>query len=90
MESFADSYLADDEVKQNYIDYMERRSFPTHAVEKDIEYIKGKLRQRKVTFTNNVKIIAPAEKFDDLLTIEQNKEGTETVVTIKGGIQNQS
>jgi hypothetical protein len=57
-----------------------------HAVEKDITYIKNKLRQRKVTFTNNVKIIAPADNFNDLLSIEQNNNTNETVVTIKAPI----
>jgi hypothetical protein len=86
VDAFADNYLPNDEIKQDYIDYMEGRAFPMHAVEKDITYIKNKLRQRKVTFTNNVKIIAPADNFNDLLSIEQNNNTNETVVTIKAPI----
>jgi len=85
-ESFADEYLPELQ-RQPYIEYMESKGFPSHAIGKDITYIKNKLRQRKVTFSNSVKIIAPADKFNELLTIEPNRSADETVVIIKGHIE---
>lgn len=88
VESFADEFLPTEEIKQGYIDYMESKSFPTHAIGKDLTFIKNKLRQRKVTFSNNVKIIAPADDFSNLLTIQPDRENDQTIVIIKGHIEN--
>lgn len=88
VQEFADEYLPTEKLKQEYIDYMENKSFPTHAIGKDLTYIKNKLKQRKVTFTSNVKIIAPADEFNQLVQIQPDKENGQTVVTIKGQIQN--
>lgn len=87
-ESFADEFLPTNELKQEYIDYMESKSFPTHAAGKDYTYIKNKLRQRKVTFSNRVKIIAPADDFNDLLTMQPDRDNDQTIVTIRGHIEN--
>lgn len=88
VESFADEFLPTEELKQDYIDYMESKSFPTHAIGKDLTFIKNKLRQRKVTFSNHVKIIAPADDFNSLLTMQPDRENNQTIVTIKGHIEN--
>lgn len=88
VEGFADEFLPSEEKKQEYINYMESKSFPTHAVGKDLTYIKAKLKQRKVTFTTNVKIIAPADEFNQLVQIRPDAENEQTVVTIKGFVQN--
>jgi nucleoid-associated protein YejK len=83
VESFADEYLPIEE-KENYVQYMEAKSFPAHAISKDLTYLLKKLRQRKITFTNNVKIIAPAENFNSLVDIRSDPENDQTLVIIKG------
>ena len=88
VQEFADEYLPTEELKQEYINHMESRSFPTHAIGKDLTYIRNKLKQRKVTFTSNVKIIAPADEFNQLVQIHPDIEKEQTIVTIKGLIQN--
>lgn len=88
VEGFADEFLPSEERKQEYINYMESKSFPTHAVGKDLTYIKTKLKQRKITFTTNVKIIAPADEFNQLVQIRPDTDNEQTVVTIKGLVLN--
>ena len=88
VEEFADEYLPTEELKQEYINFMELKAFPTHAVGKDLAYIKTKLRQRKVTFSSNVKIIAPADEFSNLVDISPDLENEQTIVKIKGFVQN--
>lgn len=88
VQEFADEYLPSEEFKQDYLDYMEKKSFPTHAIGKDLTYIKNKLKQRKVTFTTNVKIIAPAAEFNQLVHIQADPENEQSIVMIKGIIQN--
>jgi hypothetical protein len=88
VEGFADEFLPTEEIKQEYISFMESKLFPTHAIGKDLTYIKAKLKQRKVTFTTNVKIIAPADEFTQLVQISPDLEHEQTIVTIKGFVQN--
>jgi hypothetical protein len=86
VEEFADQYFPGVEVRQQYIDHMTGKAFPTHAVGKDLTYLKNRLRQRKVTFTSNVKIIAPADQFGELVQIQPDRANDRTTVIIKGQI----
>lgn len=64
-----------------YVTYMDKSKFPSHAITKDTEYVKSKLRRRqKVTFTTGVQISTPADQVKDLIKITQNQDGTSTVV----------
>lgn len=65
--AFAQSYLPDAEMQDAYRQYMEGREFPEGAVAKDLAEVSTALRYRKVTFSGDVKIIAPADKFEDLV-----------------------
>lgn len=67
---FAETYLRDGEVKDAYAEYMQKADFPTVAVVKDLSDVNAKLRVRKLVFRNDVKLFAPAEGFDNLVTIE--------------------
>jgi nucleoid-associated protein YejK len=87
VEEFADDFLPTEEIKQEYISYMESKSFPTHAVGKDLSYIRNKLKQRKLTFTSNVKIIAPADEFNQLVQIQPDRDNEHTLVKIKGSVE---
>jgi hypothetical protein len=69
-----------------YVTYMEKSKFPAHAITKDTEYVKSKLRRRqRITFTTGVQISTPADQVKDLVKITQNDNGTSTVV-IKGTV----
>lgn len=64
-----------------YVTYMDKSKFPQHAITKDTEYVKSKLRRRqKITFTTGVQISTPADHVKDLVKITQNQDGTSTVI----------
>lgn len=74
-------------MRNEYFEFMNRSKFPGHAITKDTEYISSRLKRRqKATFTSGVQITAPADKFKELVTVEQSDEG-KTVVTIQGTIE---
>lgn len=77
---FASTHLSSQDGPK-YVTYMEKSKFPTHAVTKDTEYVKNKLRRRqKITFTTGVQISTPADQVKDLIQITPNDNGTSTVV----------
>ncbi|MHB1300522.1 MAG: nucleoid-associated protein [Burkholderiales bacterium] len=67
---FADNYFADPVIRDIYEQHMIAENFPTVAVAKDISDVSSALKTRKLTFRNQVRLIAPAEGFDDLVRIE--------------------
>lgn len=82
---FANEHLSKSDAPK-YVAYMEKSKFPTHAIMKDTEYVKSKLRRRqKIVFTTGVQITTPADTVKDLIQITQNENGTSTVA-IKGTI----
>lgn len=94
---FADNYFADPVVRDTYERHMLSENFPPVAVAKDISDISSALRTRKLTFRNQVRLIAPAEGFDELVRIEaiegdQNAQGQRprwTKITVKSDISGQ-
>lgn len=82
---FANEYLPP-EFRDSYRETMVEKNVPEHAISKDLEYLKYKLRRRQIFFTSKVKIIAPQEGFDDLVEIRE-QEDDKTIVAIKGTIQ---
>lgn len=84
--TFANTYLADAELRDSYESYMTEKGFPTNAVNKDLADIERSLRMRKLLFRNQVRIIAPSQGFDDLVKIEviqgdENQDGNAPVWT---------
>lgn len=70
-----------------YTEFMTRSKFPAHAIAKDTEYINNRLKRRqKATFSSGVQITAPADKFKELVSIEQGDEGV-TIVKIQGTVE---
>ncbi|WP_413456953.1 nucleoid-associated protein [Herbaspirillum huttiense] len=87
VEDFANSYLSVPE-RTAYADYMVRSGFPTHAITKDVSYVKNKLRRRqKVVFDSGVMITTPADQLN-LIDITPLEDGTVNV-RITGKIQSQ-
>ncbi len=84
---FAQKYFENDEA-DDFSFYMENKGFPESAVTKDTKLINRKLARRKLNFTSNVKITAPADEFSELISVLEANE-TETTLKIKGVLLSQ-
>ncbi len=65
--AFAQTYLPDAGMRDQYTQFMTGREFPQNAIAKDLSDVSSSLKYRKVTFSGDVRIIAPAEKFKELV-----------------------
>jgi len=65
---FASAYFP--EVRQDYETFMAAREFPLHAVPKDLADLGNALRTRRVLFSKNIKLTAPADTFEEMVRIE--------------------
>lgn len=65
--TFAQTYFAEPELRDAYSQYMVSKEFPQNAVAKDLADVASELRFRKVIFTNDIKLTAPADKFEKLV-----------------------
>ena len=81
---FANQYL-EKKHKPLYESHMDEKSFPKQAVNKDLTFLKNKLRRRKLKFNSDVKIDAPQENFSDLIVIDKFHNGF-TELKVKGSI----
>lgn len=76
-------------MNKDYEKFMEKANFPKHAITKDTEYIKAKLKRRqKLVFTNGVMLTTPADMLKTLVTVAPSKDGS-TVVTIAGTVESE-
>lgn len=95
--AFGGNYLADGDVRDAYERHMQAAEFPVVAVAKDLADVNSALRLRKLTFRNQVRLIAPADGFDDLVKIEaiegdpddQGNRSRWTRLTVKADISGQ-
>lgn len=86
--TFAVNNIQDAGLRTQYAQFMGSKGFPNYSINKDNDYIKNKLKnRRKYAFTNDVYISTPAEKADNYLTINKSEDGSETIVTIKGKLK---
>lgn len=65
VDQFAESYMQAPELKDSYSTYMQSKNFPVEAIFKDISEVKNVLRDRKVTFSGNIRLTGPVEQFQD-------------------------
>ncbi len=65
--AFAQTYLPEAGLRDQYAQFMTARDFPQDAIAKDLADVSSALKYRKVTFSGDVKITAPAEKFKELV-----------------------
>jgi hypothetical protein len=82
---FSRQYLQP-EIQDIYLKFMLMKNFTTNSFIKDFTNLKYKLRNRNWHFTSEVRIIAPAENFDELVKIKESKNG-HTIVSIEGLIE---
>ena len=84
---FSASHIREVKERQAYITFMTKSGFPSHAITKDIEFVRTRLKKRqKVIFTTDVVITTPPGAANDLLKFKDLKNGT-TIVTIKGEVE---
>ncbi|WP_426287622.1 nucleoid-associated protein [Luteibacter sp. E-22] len=86
---FAEAHIADEEVRDAYCDYLEKRGFPKSAVSKDVAYVKAKLRRpRKLSFSTGVKVLIPADADQNVVTVAE-QTATSTTLVISGSFLDQ-
>lgn len=85
---FATKHMPD-QVRSEYSGFMNAKGFPENAISKDTGYIQAKLkRRRKYVFTNGVWLVTPPGDAKDMIEINSPNDG-ETLVKIKGGLEQQ-
>jgi hypothetical protein len=83
---FAQDHIQGAKDQADYVAYMQKSGFPAHAITKDVDYVKNRLRRRqKVYFDSDVVISTPADAVKDLLKFKDNGDGT-TTVTVQGAV----
>lgn len=95
---FANSFLPSQDVKDAFVNYMDNAGFSNLPLPKDISELTSFLRFRKVEFSHNIKLTAPAENFGDFITIEtvdgdvdpHGNVPTWTRILVKAKVQHQS
>lgn len=91
---FSERYFDLDE-RDNFSEYISKKGLPLTAFTKDIDQISSKLKSRKISFSKNLKLTAPADVFKDLVEIEsitKNNFGENvnwTKIIVKDKIVNQ-
>jgi hypothetical protein len=69
------------ETADNYEHYMQTKNFPANAIVKDTTLITTQLRKRRIKFSNAVQLVAPSERFSELVHIlEQEPNGVKIFV----------
>lgn len=94
---FSQNYFDDPTLRDAYEQFMAQKDFPTAAIHKDLSDVTTALRYRKVSFSDDIKLIVPADKFESMIrmeTIEGEADGHGTVptwtrITVKDRIRKQ-
>ncbi|WP_149137302.1 nucleoid-associated protein [Cupriavidus campinensis] len=68
--AFSDSYLDTPELRDAYTRYMGQKNFPQQAIHKDLTEVASALKNRKLVFSHNIKLTAPADQFEDYVRIQ--------------------
>lgn len=94
---FSQNYLGDAALQDAYTAYMGQKNFPINAIHKDLSEVLSQLKLRKLTFGHDIKLTAPADKFENYIRIESiDGEGDEngnvpnwTRITVRDHIRDQ-
>tara|TARA_R110000803_G_scaffold14326_1_gene39771 strand:- start:232 stop:1320 length:1089 start_codon:yes stop_codon:yes gene_type:complete len=68
--TFAESYFDNVDTQDAFTSFMKNEGLPQTSFTKDLEHIQSKLKFRKINFRSNVKILAPSDTFQDLVSFE--------------------
>lgn len=85
---FAENNILDSQLKDEYLDKIEKNGIPLENTYKDLSMIGEGLKTRKISFENSIKLQAPVEDFSDNIEIEEDQEGN-TLIKIKGRFVNE-
>lgn len=66
---FANSYMSTQDI-DNFRNYLDDADFKVSPFIKDTQYITSKLKSRRVKFSKNIRISAPSDVFEELVSIE--------------------
>lgn len=90
-QEFATTYFQNDELTNQYLSRMRHERFPETAINKNIERISTKLRNRKISFNTGVKISFPSQgDSGDLFRVDGYDSSTNyTTICIKGKMNSQ-
>ncbi|WP_289128278.1 nucleoid-associated protein [uncultured Clostridium sp.] len=97
VDEFASEYLSED-FRDEYKSKMEELNIPLTTISKDTTYLKNKLRERRIKFTNDFTLVGPEDKFSDSIkVIEPDENGNivlddtnnKTFLCISGKIKEQ-
>jgi nucleoid-associated protein YejK len=69
--TFAKRYLVGSAIHDTYLAFMKQKHFPSTVVNKDISELKHKLRRRRFVFNSDLQFSGPAEKFEELVSVNQ-------------------
>lgn len=84
--AFADKHMAVRDAVQ-YVANMTKKGFPDHAINKDIEFVRNRLRKRqKFYFTSGVVVSTPPDQARQLVRITPGEDGS-TTVRIEGTLE---
>jgi len=67
---FAQRYLGEPQLRDQYSQFMAAKQFPDGAVSKNLGNLSGKLRRRRVVFKSRIQLVGPADEFNELVTIK--------------------
>jgi len=67
---FAQTFIQDAETRDAYAEFMNAKDFPAIAIHKDLADVASLLRYRKISFSNEIKLTAPAEKFESMIQMQ--------------------
>jgi hypothetical protein len=95
--TYSNNYLSPD-LKDDYASFMAKKSFPDHAIPKDVSHIQNYLKRRKLRFSRDVQLTAPPEAFNELVRVqlvegETDETGVKPVwtqITIRDRIREQT
>jgi len=94
---FAQTFISDPTIRDEYAAFMASKNFPATAIHKDLADVTTALRYRKVSFSGDIKLIVPADKFESMVRMEaiagdadaHGQIPTWTRITIKDRIRKQ-
>lgn len=69
--TFAQRHMTNPRDRDDYTNFMRDNGFPAIAVRKDTKDIESRLKNRKVNFGSSIKLSGPADKMDQLVSIEK-------------------
>ena len=97
VDEFASEYLTED-FRDEYKYNMEELNIPLTTICKDTTYLKNKLRERRIKFTNDFTLVGPEDKFNDSIKVIKPDENgnivledinNKTFLSINGKIKDQ-